>query len=104
MRACAQDVRTDKFQRLHTLHNLAELLRSPDLPAGTPRTLRDDSLVSEAEEIRHKFLGERSLRLAQMQADFDKALLVSETRREKKREGRLRVVCVCVRGWVCVCV
>jgi hypothetical protein len=32
----------DPLQRLHTLDNLAELLRSP--PPGAPRTLRDDRL------------------------------------------------------------
>jgi hypothetical protein len=32
----------DPLQRLHTLDNLAELLRRP--PPGAPRTLRDDRL------------------------------------------------------------
>lgn len=32
----------DPLQRLHTLDNLAELLRTP--PPGAPRTLRDDRL------------------------------------------------------------
>ena len=36
------EVRVDPLQRLHTLDNLAALLRSP--PPGAPRTLRDDRL------------------------------------------------------------
>eukprot|EP00955_Chlamydomonas_euryale_P069924 360624-Chlamydomonas_euryale.AAC.2 len=49
------DVRTDKLQRLHTCHNLSTLLEDPrGLPEGVAPTLRDGSLVAEAEAIRRK--------------------------------------------------
>ena len=43
-------IRIDPLQRLHTLTNLSELLAG-GVP-GVPRTLRDDLLQSQAEEIR----------------------------------------------------
>lgn len=42
-------IRIDPLQRLHTLTNLSELLAG-GVP-GAPRTLRDDLLQSQAEEI-----------------------------------------------------
>lgn len=48
------NIKTDSLQRLHTLHNLAEILES-----GHPNiqpTLRDDSLREEAETIRKRYL------------------------------------------------
>ncbi len=43
-------IRIDPLQRLHTLTNLSEQLAG-GVP-GVPRTLRDDLLQSQAEEIR----------------------------------------------------
>ena len=52
-------VKTDTLPHIHTLHNLAEVLKMS--PAGSvPPTLRDDSLAEEAEELKKKFL-ERAL-------------------------------------------
>lgn len=41
---------------------------------GVPRTLRDETLQSEAAAIRDKYLEQRVVRLAAHQADYDKAL------------------------------
>ncbi len=43
-------IRIDPLQRLHTLTNLSELLESG--VQGIARTLRDDQLQKQAEEIR----------------------------------------------------
>lgn len=49
-------VKTDTMQRIHTLHNLAELLQTA--PKGLiPPTLRDDQLVEEAEQLKKHYLG-----------------------------------------------
>ena len=49
-------VKTDTLQRLHTLHNLAEIMRMA--PAGSiPPTLRDGQLEEEAEQLRKHYLG-----------------------------------------------
>ena len=45
-----KDLRIDPLQRLHTLTNLSELLVSR--VQGIARTLRDDQLQEQAEEIR----------------------------------------------------
>ena len=42
-------IRSDPLQRMHTMHNLADLLATK--PAGIARTLRDDSLAKEAGDI-----------------------------------------------------
>ena len=45
-------VRADPLQRMHTLHNLAELLSAQGgPPPGVARTLRDDKLADEAAAI-----------------------------------------------------
>ena len=45
-------VRADPLQRMHTLHNLAELLTAGGAPPpGVARTLRDDKLADEAGAI-----------------------------------------------------
>ena len=43
-------IRIDPLQRLHTLTNLSELLAAG--VQGVARTLRDDQLQSQAEDIR----------------------------------------------------
>jgi hypothetical protein len=92
-------VRTDPLQLLHTLHNLADLLAhlaakynssagssaaatttaaaaaatgGPYGP-GVPRTLRDDSLASEAAAIRDNYLAQRQAALAAAHAAYLKA-------------------------------
>lgn len=44
----------DSLQRLHTLANLHELLQGPakDLP-DVPKTLRDDNLPEQAQQLRY---------------------------------------------------
>ncbi|GAX82125.1 hypothetical protein CEUSTIGMA_g9553.t1 [Chlamydomonas eustigma] len=64
-----QSVRTDPLQRLHTLHNLNELLTSPDLPPAIPKTLRDHALLEEANAIRNKYLGLSAARLVTTKAE-----------------------------------
>jgi hypothetical protein len=94
-------VRTDPLQLLHTLHNLADLLAhlaakynsstgasaaasaaaaaansaaaaGPYGP-GVPRTLRDDSLATEAAAIRDNYLAQRQAALAVAHAAYLKA-------------------------------
>ena len=44
-----EHIRADPLQRMHTLHNLADILATK--PAGIARTLRDDCLQKEAAAI-----------------------------------------------------
>lgn len=48
------NIKTDSLQRLHTLHNLAELIESNH--QGVAPTLRDNTLREEAEAIRKRYL------------------------------------------------
>lgn len=52
-------VQTDTLQRLHTVHNLADVLSLNKREAleVIPPTLRDDQLSEEAESLRQKYLG-----------------------------------------------
>ncbi|KAK8397451.1 hypothetical protein O3P69_004894 [Scylla paramamosain] len=50
------DIKTDSLQRLHTLHNLAEVLEASH--PGIHPTLRDAKLKEEAEAIRSKYLSQ----------------------------------------------
>ena len=48
-------LKADSLQRLHAMHNLHQLLNDPKLKIklqGVPRTLRDSSLITDAEAIR----------------------------------------------------
>ena len=49
-------VKTDTMQRIHTLHNLAELLQAAPKGLVAP-TLRDDQLAEEAEQLKKNYLG-----------------------------------------------
>lgn len=63
-------IRADKLQQLHTLHNLAAVLSGPAQDdSGIARTLRDDSLATEAAKLRDEYLNEAVTRLAA--ADFE---------------------------------
>lgn len=55
-------IRADKLQQLHTLHNLAAVLAQDD--SSIARTLRDDSLATEAAKLRDEYLNEAVTRLA----------------------------------------
>ena len=60
-----QHISADKLQQLHTLHNLAGVLAGPARSdASVPRTLRDDSLMNEAETLRDGYLAEVTAKLA----------------------------------------
>lgn len=48
------NIKTDSLQRLHTLHNLAELIESNH--QGVAPTLRDSTLREQAEAIRKRYL------------------------------------------------
>ncbi|KAK7076402.1 hypothetical protein SK128_024788, partial [Halocaridina rubra] len=48
------NIKTDSLQKLHTIHNLAEILESNH--RGIEPTLRDDTLREEAAAIRQKYL------------------------------------------------
>lgn len=49
-------IRVDPLQKLHTLHNLAELLGpNGDQIQGVPRTLRDSTLTRDADVIRNEY-------------------------------------------------
>ena len=49
-------VKTDTMQRIHTLHNLAELLQMAPKKDIAP-TLRDDQLLDDAEQLKKHYLG-----------------------------------------------
>lgn len=68
----------DPLQRLHTLDNLAELLRQP--PAGVPRTLRDDSLQARTTQADVHTLYAKQTQLAM----FGKPQGSSDCRRHTK--------------------
>lgn len=51
-----ESVKTDTLQRLHTLHNLAEIIRMASCGA-IPPTLRDDQLQEEADQLKKSYLG-----------------------------------------------
>ncbi|KFM22757.1 E3 ubiquitin-protein ligase SHPRH [Auxenochlorella protothecoides] len=55
-------VRADGLQRLHALHNLQDALRAAR--DGVPRTLRDDVLTRQAEELRDAYAAESVAGLA----------------------------------------
>ncbi|XP_045026418.1 LOW QUALITY PROTEIN: E3 ubiquitin-protein ligase SHPRH [Daphnia magna] len=49
-------VKTDTLQRLHTFHNLAEIIRTAP-PGAIPPTLRDSQLQEEADQLKKHYLG-----------------------------------------------
>ena len=50
----SHEVECDRVQRIHTLENLADLLAQGH--GGDTRTLRDDSLITEAKQLRSEFM------------------------------------------------
>eukprot|EP00798_Chlamydomonas_sp_ICE-L_P018134 gene18134-24574_t len=68
-----KDIDTDPLLRLHTLHNLAQLLGpNGDGVQGVARTLRDSALQEEAEAIRKKYMETRAVQLAVHHHDYSK--------------------------------
>lgn len=68
-------MRSDKLQKLHTLHNLAGLVKQGvgGLPGVAP-TLRDGQLEDEAQRLRDGYLAESVAKLAAAQKEFDDSL------------------------------
>lgn len=68
-------IRADKLQRLHTLHNLALLLKQ-GLPSsfGVAPTLRDGQLGAEAQGLREGYLAESVAKLAVADREFADSL------------------------------
>lgn len=61
------NIHTDSLQRLHTIHNLSELLDAKH--SGIQPTLRDDNLKTEASEIRARYLRHYPLRVDETEAE-----------------------------------
>ncbi|CAL5225440.1 g8258 [Coccomyxa viridis] len=61
-------IRIDPLQRLHTLTNLSELLESG--VQGIARTLRDDQLQKQAEEIRQEYLAQWVAKVAAAEKEY----------------------------------
>ncbi|KAK9810177.1 hypothetical protein WJX72_006177 [[Myrmecia] bisecta] len=81
-------VRVDPLQKLHTLHNLSELLGpAGDAVPGVARTLRDSELRPAAEEIREKYMAEFIARLAAADAEYQESLALMERARSGSEAG-----------------
>ncbi|CAK0735069.1 hypothetical protein CVIRNUC_000523 [Coccomyxa viridis] len=61
-------IRIDPLQRLHTLTNLSELLAAG--VQGIARTLRDDQLQSQAEDIRQEYLAQWVAKVSSAEKDY----------------------------------
>ncbi|CAL8467045.1 g6581 [Coccomyxa elongata] len=66
-------IRLDPLQKLHTLSNLADLLKGGSMP-GIPRTLRDDSLQADADKIREEYLVQWVAKVAAAEKEYTSAL------------------------------
>lgn len=91
-------VKTDTMQRIHTLHNLAELLQMA--PKGlVPPTLRDDQLIEEAEQLKKQYLGR-----ALAQVESARALLAPLTSRIAHLKTEVESNCTAVKDiwWTAV--
>ena len=74
-------IRADKLQKLHTLHNLAQLVKQGALEglSGVPHTLRDGTLQTEAQSLRDGYLAESIAKLAVADKDYQDALHAMNT-------------------------
>ena len=74
-------IRADKLQKLHTLHNLAQLLKQGNLQGlpGVPHTLRDSTLQTEAQSLRDGSLAESIAKRAVADKDYQDALHAMNT-------------------------
>ena len=82
----SHDIECDRVQRVHTLENLSHLLSEGH--GGDTHTLRDDSLLQEADELRSEFMKRSRV---QVEA-AEEAAIVSK----KDVEDALQEVCVSV--------
>ena len=88
-------IRVDKLQKLHTLHNLAQLLKGgpqqlkggPQQLPGVPRTLRDSQLESEAQSLRDGYLAESIAKLAAADKEYQDALAAMNAPAELQPAG-----------------
>ncbi|EFJ51898.1 hypothetical protein VOLCADRAFT_87560 [Volvox carteri f. nagariensis] len=77
------DIDTDPLQRLHTLHNLAQMMAiaasasAPAALAAVPRTLRDHTLAEDAAAIRSRYLEQRTQRLVSQEAEYKELVSAS---------------------------
>ncbi|GIL56939.1 hypothetical protein Vafri_12224 [Volvox africanus] len=77
------DIDTDPLQRLHTLHNLDQMLATAAAACDTaalaaiPRTLRDHTLAEDAAAIRNRYLEQRRQKLASEEAAYKELILTS---------------------------
>ena len=93
-------IRADKLQRLHTLHNLALLLKQ-GLPGslGVAPTLRDGQLGAEAQGLREGYLAESVAKLAVADREFADSLhAMGGAPRDRGQPGELDFV---YRGGLC---
>ncbi|XP_038077959.1 E3 ubiquitin-protein ligase SHPRH-like isoform X2 [Patiria miniata] len=74
-------LKTDSLQRLHTMHNLHQLLKLK--PEGLVPTLRDGELEQQVQEIRDAYLAKAE---AALQSSFDSLLPLQEKIQELKDE------------------
>lgn len=83
-------IRVDKLQKLHTLHNLAQLLKGGSQQlAGVPRTLRDSQLECEAQELRDGYLAESTAKLAAADREYQDGLKAMNAAAEQQSAGML---------------
>ena len=84
-------VRADKLQRLHTLHNLAKLLKRGGAGlAGVPPSLRDSQLESEAQSLRDGYLAESLAKLSVASREYEECLVAMESNSQgSDQPGRL---------------
>ncbi|GIL90673.1 hypothetical protein Vretifemale_18375 [Volvox reticuliferus] len=77
------DIDTDPLQRLHTLHNLDQMLvtaasaSAQAVLAAIPRTLRDHTLLEDAAAIRNRYLEQRRQKLASEEAAYKELISAS---------------------------
>jgi len=84
-------IRSDKLQRLHTLHNLALLLKKgiQGLP-GVAATLRDGQLEVEAQSLRDGYLAESVAKLAVADKEYvDSVQAMAGAPDDKGKPGRI---------------
>ena len=65
----SQTFRTDSLQKLHTLHNLHEVLQYNSTTSAP--TLRDSQLLAEADAIRKKYLHQHPIRIAEYREECE---------------------------------